>query len=182
MYYLACSSTCADSGMVGALLSDWTHLPVSSRLHSLIPEGRGLAALTPMIGPDTEKCAAVSPRVRGAGCAYKYSLQPGAIKWASTSKGAASGHRSMISVRRMLQQALRVSGRSAFPLVKWMERWAEGAAAGPLAGKTLGDMPGPTGASFAWDLFAKRGLSRLHDLQVGCSSAWRRSTEHCASS
>eukprot|EP00064_Thunnus_orientalis_P006785 superscaffoldBa00000723_g6803 len=72
----------------------------------------------------------------------------------------------------MLQQALRVSGRSAFPLVKWMERWAEGAAAGPegtkqqLAGKTLDAMPGPTVASFAWDLFAKRGLSRLHELQV----------------
>lgn len=82
----------------------------------------------------------------------------------------------MILVRRMLQQALRVSGRSAYPLVKWMERWVEGtaaaAAAGPegtkqLAGKTLDEMPGPTVASFAWDLFAKRGLSRLHELQVG---------------
>lgn len=78
----------------------------------------------------------------------------------------------MILVRRMLQQALRVSGRSAFPLVKWMERWAEGAAAaGPEGTKrqevrTLDDMPGPSVASFAWDLFAKRGLSRLHELQV----------------
>ena len=77
----------------------------------------------------------------------------------------------MILVRRMLQQALRVSGRSAYPLVKWMERWVEGtaAAAGPEGTKqlTLDEMPGPTVASFAWDLFAKRGLSRLHELQVG---------------
>lgn len=79
----------------------------------------------------------------------------------------------MISVGRMLQQALRVSGRSAFPLVKWVERWAEclaGPPAGPPEGsvtvRTLDHMPGPSVASFAWDLFAKRGLSRLHDLQV----------------
>ncbi|MEQ2200089.1 hypothetical protein XENOCAPTIV_022222 [Xenoophorus captivus] len=69
----------------------------------------------------------------------------------------------------MLQQALRV--RNAFPLVKWMERWAEGAAAPPLesalqAVRTLDDMPGPTVASFAWDLFARGGLSRLHELQL----------------
>uniref|UniRef100_A0A4W6F0A4 Cytochrome P450, family 27, subfamily B, polypeptide 1 n=1 Tax=Lates calcarifer TaxID=8187 RepID=A0A4W6F0A4_LATCA len=72
---------------------------------------------------------------------------------------------------RMLQQALRVSGRSAFPMVKWMERWAEGASAGPEGAKqqavrTLDEMPGPSVASFAWDLFAKRGLSRLHELQL----------------
>ncbi|XP_038159438.1 25-hydroxyvitamin D-1 alpha hydroxylase, mitochondrial [Cyprinodon tularosa] len=77
----------------------------------------------------------------------------------------------MIFVRRMLQQALRVSVRNAFPLVKWMERWAEGAAAPQLgsplqAVKTLDDMPGPTAASFAWDLFARGGLSRLHELQM----------------
>lgn len=74
----------------------------------------------------------------------------------------------MIFVRRMLQQALKVSaGRSALPLVKWMERWAEGASASPQkAVRTLDDMPGPSVASFAWDLFAKRGLSRLHELQV----------------
>lgn len=77
----------------------------------------------------------------------------------------------MVCVRRMLQQHLRVAGRSAFPLVKWMERWAEGAAASPARAKaqavaTLDDMPGPSLASFAWDLFAKGGLSRLHELQV----------------
>ncbi|CAN9512277.1 unnamed protein product [Ophioblennius macclurei] len=76
----------------------------------------------------------------------------------------------MIIVRRMLQQALRVSGRSAFPLVKWMERWAEGGAAGvegtKAAVKCLEEMPGPSVASFAYDLFAKRGLSRLHELQL----------------
>lgn len=72
----------------------------------------------------------------------------------------------MIPVRRMLQQALRVSGRSAFPLLKWMERWAEGASAKPQALRTLDDMPGPSVGRFAWDLFARRGLSRLHELQV----------------
>lgn len=71
----------------------------------------------------------------------------------------------------MLQQAQRVSGRSAAPVLKWMERCAEGAASTAhghkLPGlKTLQDMPGPSVGSFAWDLFAKRGLSRLHDLQV----------------
>lgn len=69
----------------------------------------------------------------------------------------------------MLQQALRVSCRSGSPLVKWMERWAECVSPRPqgvAAGKALGDMPGPSVASFAWDLFAERGLSRLHELQV----------------
>ncbi|KAM4588736.1 25-hydroxyvitamin D-1 alpha hydroxylase, mitochondrial [Odontesthes bonariensis] len=77
----------------------------------------------------------------------------------------------MIFVTRMLQQALRVTGRSALPLLKWMDRWAESAAAGPAAGKqkalkTLGDMPGPSLPSFVWDLLARGGLSRLHELQV----------------
>uniref|UniRef100_A0A3P9JCH8 Cytochrome P450, family 27, subfamily B, polypeptide 1 n=1 Tax=Oryzias latipes TaxID=8090 RepID=A0A3P9JCH8_ORYLA len=77
----------------------------------------------------------------------------------------------MICVRRMLQQHLRVAGRSASPLVKWMERWAERKAASPAHAKaqavaTLDDMPGPSLASFAWDLFAKGGLSRLHELQL----------------
>ncbi|XP_061543795.1 25-hydroxyvitamin D-1 alpha hydroxylase, mitochondrial [Phycodurus eques] len=74
----------------------------------------------------------------------------------------------MISVRRMLQQALRVSGRSASPLLKWVERWAEGAAAGPDATtvRSLDDMPGPSVLGFAWDLFARRGLSKLHQLQL----------------
>ncbi|XP_051931357.1 25-hydroxyvitamin D-1 alpha hydroxylase, mitochondrial isoform X2 [Hippocampus zosterae] len=74
----------------------------------------------------------------------------------------------MISVRRMLQQALRVSGRSAFPLLKWAERWAEGAAVGPdgTTVRSLDDMPGPSVLGFAWDLFARRGLSKLHQLQL----------------
>nr|XP_061813979.1 25-hydroxyvitamin D-1 alpha hydroxylase, mitochondrial isoform X1 [Nerophis lumbriciformis] len=74
----------------------------------------------------------------------------------------------MITVRRMLQQALRVSGRSAVPLLKWMERWAEGAAVAPdgTAVRSLDDMPGPSVLRFAWDLFARRGLSKLHQLQL----------------
>ncbi|XP_021465760.1 25-hydroxyvitamin D-1 alpha hydroxylase, mitochondrial [Oncorhynchus mykiss] len=72
---------------------------------------------------------------------------------------------------RMLQQALKVSGRSASPLIKWMEKWAESAAGlkkteAAHGMKTLKEMPGPTVAKFAWDLFAKRGLSRLHELQL----------------
>ncbi|TKS71513.1 25-hydroxyvitamin D-1 alpha hydroxylase, mitochondrial [Collichthys lucidus] len=57
----------------------------------------------------------------------------------------------MIYVRRMLQQALRVSGRSIFPLLKWMERWAEAASAAAAgqegtktALRTLDEMPGPS--------------------------------------
>ncbi|KAM4612609.1 25-hydroxyvitamin D-1 alpha hydroxylase, mitochondrial [Polymixia lowei] len=78
----------------------------------------------------------------------------------------------MTYVRRMLQQALKVSYRSASPLIKWIERWAEVASAGlkttdEPSVKTLKEMPGPSVASFAWDLFAKRGLSRLHELQLG---------------
>ncbi|XP_056130841.1 25-hydroxyvitamin D-1 alpha hydroxylase, mitochondrial [Lampris incognitus] len=75
----------------------------------------------------------------------------------------------MTCVRRMLQHALKVSGRSASPLVKWVERWAESASdlkRGEQAVKTLRDMPGPSAAGFAWDLFARRGLSRLHELQL----------------
>ncbi|XP_028854677.1 25-hydroxyvitamin D-1 alpha hydroxylase, mitochondrial [Denticeps clupeoides] len=74
----------------------------------------------------------------------------------------------MCSARRMLQQALRVSGRTASPVLKWMERCAEGAGAvcPPRRARTLEEMPGPSVLSFAWDLFGKRGLSRLHELQL----------------
>ncbi|KAJ0023677.1 hypothetical protein NQD34_003576 [Periophthalmus magnuspinnatus] len=72
----------------------------------------------------------------------------------------------MLAVRRMLQQALRVSARGAFPLLKWMERCTERVSAGHQGARTLDQMPGPNVLSFAWDLFAKRGLSRLHELQL----------------
>ncbi|XP_063071962.1 25-hydroxyvitamin D-1 alpha hydroxylase, mitochondrial [Engraulis encrasicolus] len=74
--------------------------------------------------------------------------------------------------RVMLQQALKVSGRSASPLLKWVERCVEGTAVGTARQsdthqlRTLAEMPGPTMFSFAWDLFGKRGLSRLHELQL----------------
>uniref|UniRef100_A0A8C6SF53 Cytochrome P450, family 27, subfamily B, polypeptide 1 n=1 Tax=Neogobius melanostomus TaxID=47308 RepID=A0A8C6SF53_9GOBI len=71
-----------------------------------------------------------------------------------------------IFMRRMLQQALRVSARGAFPLLKWMERCAEKVSVVHQGAKTLDQMPGPNVLSFAWDLFAKRGLSRLHELQL----------------
>ncbi|CAL1608509.1 unnamed protein product [Knipowitschia caucasica] len=61
----------------------------------------------------------------------------------------------------MLQQALRVSRGS--PLLRWMEGLSERATRGALG---LEHMPGPSALSFAWDLFGRRGLSRLHELQL----------------
>ncbi|KAM9860307.1 25-hydroxyvitamin D-1 alpha hydroxylase, mitochondrial [Aulostomus maculatus] len=81
----------------------------------------------------------------------------------------------MISVRKMLLDGLRVSGRSAFPLVKWMERWIEGPAAAAAAAaaapegtkvKTLDQMPGPSAISFAWEYLVAGGLSKLHETQM----------------
>ncbi|KAJ3603309.1 hypothetical protein NHX12_031051 [Muraenolepis orangiensis] len=71
----------------------------------------------------------------------------------------------------MLQQALKVSGRSVSPLIKWLEGWAEITSSAiqqrtEQSVKCLTEMPGPSVVSFAWDLFAKRGLSRLHELQL----------------
>ncbi|XP_068171766.1 25-hydroxyvitamin D-1 alpha hydroxylase, mitochondrial [Antennarius striatus] len=75
----------------------------------------------------------------------------------------------------MLQQVQRATGRSAFNLLKWMERWMKrcadlDASAGLEANKaplkTLGCVPGPSFVSFAWKLFAQHGLSRLHELQI----------------
>ncbi|XP_017271225.1 25-hydroxyvitamin D-1 alpha hydroxylase, mitochondrial [Kryptolebias marmoratus] len=79
---------------------------------------------------------------------------------------------SRLLIRRMSQQALRVSVRNSFPLLRWMERWSGGSASPPAQAqaeaevRTLDHMPGPGVASFAWDLFAKKGLSRLHELQM----------------
>uniref|UniRef100_A0A3B4B640 Uncharacterized protein n=1 Tax=Periophthalmus magnuspinnatus TaxID=409849 RepID=A0A3B4B640_9GOBI len=89
-------------------------------------------------------------------------MQPGS----TTSPEVWRSESSMLAVRRMLQQALRVSARGAFPLLKWMERCTERVSAGHQGARTLDQMPGPNVLSFAWDLFAKRGLSRLHELQV----------------
>lgn len=162
--------TCAVSGMVWAQPSDWTHLPLSSRLHSPIQAGAGSALhLHPWLAQNKKFYKLYLRGFEEQDARYKYGHQAGKWKRATTCERPASGHRFMIFVRRMLQQALKVSGRSASPLVKWMERWAEGASArleGTKAVRTLDDMPGPSVASFAWDLFAKRGLSQLHELQV----------------
>ncbi|KAK9966094.1 hypothetical protein ABG768_003223 [Culter alburnus] len=70
-------------------------------------------------------------------------------------------------LRRMLPQALKLSGRSALPLLRCAERWADVIPAPPPQQvKTLEQMPGPSAAGFVWDLFFRRGLSRLHQLQV----------------
>ncbi|KAI4899086.1 hypothetical protein NFI96_022010 [Prochilodus magdalenae] len=71
--------------------------------------------------------------------------------------------------RRMLQQALRVSGRSASPLLRCMDRWLDSLGSKQTEVKrlrTLEEMPGPSALGFVWDLFAKRGLARLHELQL----------------
>ncbi|XP_067287219.1 25-hydroxyvitamin D-1 alpha hydroxylase, mitochondrial [Pseudorasbora parva] len=59
--------------------------------------------------------------------------------------------------KRMLPQALRLAGRSALPL----HRWAD-----VTQVKTLEQMPGPSAARFLWDLFFRRGLARLHQMQL----------------
>nr|XP_006629368.1 PREDICTED: 25-hydroxyvitamin D-1 alpha hydroxylase, mitochondrial [Lepisosteus oculatus] len=66
-------------------------------------------------------------------------------------------------------QALKGSARSASPVVRWLDSVWESRVSLPRqdrALKTLQEMPGPSGFSFAWDLFARGGLSRLHELQV----------------
>ncbi|XP_061840718.1 25-hydroxyvitamin D-1 alpha hydroxylase, mitochondrial [Nerophis lumbriciformis] len=69
----------------------------------------------------------------------------------------------MISVRRRMQRAWRGSGRSATPLPKCVGRWAEGDG---TALRTLDDMPGPLLLSSFWELFPRRGLTRMHQLQL----------------
>uniref|UniRef100_A0A672RR94 25-hydroxyvitamin D-1 alpha hydroxylase, mitochondrial n=2 Tax=Sinocyclocheilus grahami TaxID=75366 RepID=A0A672RR94_SINGR len=67
----------------------------------------------------------------------------------------------------MLPQALKMSGRSAFPLLRCADRWADViACAASRQVKTLEQMPGPSAAGFIWDLLSRRGLSRLHQLQL----------------
>uniref|UniRef100_A0A8C9WEV3 Cytochrome P450, family 27, subfamily B, polypeptide 1 n=1 Tax=Scleropages formosus TaxID=113540 RepID=A0A8C9WEV3_SCLFO len=67
-------------------------------------------------------------------------------------------------------QPLKASGRGA-GVVKWvMDRWAEPMVC--LRSRTtqhlrsLEEMPGPSAIGFAWDLLARRGLSRLHEMQL----------------
>ncbi|NP_001298720.1 25-hydroxyvitamin D-1 alpha hydroxylase, mitochondrial [Danio rerio] len=67
----------------------------------------------------------------------------------------------------VLHQALKVTGRSALPLLRFAERWADVIRAPPTPQvKTLEQMPGPSPARFIRDLFMKRGFSRLHQLQL----------------
>ncbi|KAL4655581.1 25-hydroxyvitamin D-1 alpha hydroxylase, mitochondrial [Arapaima gigas] len=70
----------------------------------------------------------------------------------------------------MLPQVLKLPGRSASPLLKWAEKWVESVACVKSRKtrkmKSLEEMPGPTFSSFAWDLIGRRGLSRLHELQL----------------
>ncbi|XP_051966971.1 25-hydroxyvitamin D-1 alpha hydroxylase, mitochondrial [Xyrauchen texanus] len=68
---------------------------------------------------------------------------------------------------RMLPQALKMSVRSASPLLRFVERWTDIISVSTSQQvKTLDQMPGPSAAGFIWDLFFKQGLSRLHQLQL----------------
>lgn len=63
----------------------------------------------------------------------------------------------------MLPQTLKVTGRSALPLLRWADVMR---APSSQQVKTLEHMPGPSSAGFLWDLFFRRGLTRLHQMQV----------------
>jgi len=67
------------------------------------------------------------------------------------------------ALEKMLPQTLKLTGRSALPLL----RWADVMRAPPSQQvKTLEHMPGPSSAGFLWDLLFRRGLTRLHQMQV----------------
>ncbi|XDV52275.1 hypothetical protein PO909_021026 [Leuciscus waleckii] len=63
----------------------------------------------------------------------------------------------------MLPQTLKVTGRSALPLLRWADVMR---APSSQQVKTLEHMPGPSSAGFLWDLFFRRGLTRLHQMQL----------------
>ncbi|XP_041097652.1 25-hydroxyvitamin D-1 alpha hydroxylase, mitochondrial [Polyodon spathula] len=71
-------------------------------------------------------------------------------------------------LRKMLQ-ALRQPVKLSSSLVRWLELGGEAKAllrSNEKVVKTLEDMPGPSFLSFVYDLFGRRGLSRLHELQL----------------
>ncbi|XP_048856431.1 25-hydroxyvitamin D-1 alpha hydroxylase, mitochondrial [Brienomyrus brachyistius] len=74
-------------------------------------------------------------------------------------------------LRKRMLQALRVSVRSISHLMKCTEKWTysvdcPGKHTEMQKIKTLDEMPGPSAFGFVWDLIARRGLSRLHELQL----------------
>nr|XP_055039246.1 25-hydroxyvitamin D-1 alpha hydroxylase, mitochondrial [Misgurnus anguillicaudatus] len=71
----------------------------------------------------------------------------------------------MSFLKEMLPRAFRMSGRCMSSLLRCVDsRWSDVILHKEL--KTLDEMPGPSAAGFIWDLFFRRGLTRLHQLQV----------------
>ena len=180
--YLTVSASCQGShkttvllhvrahlGFACVLQSDWTHPPED---HAHLHQWAGLAGVCATIGWTSKRnIFSVGPTSAWA-LLYKNGASATLKRWPRSSTNSFRLKHSMSFLRAMLQQALKVSGRSASPLFKWMERCLEGIAVGCARQsdnqlRTLEEMPGPSVFSFAWDLFGKRGLSRLHELQVG---------------
>lgn len=74
----------------------------------------------------------------------------------------------MLLLRKMLQ-ALRVPIKRTGSLGRWLDLGGQAKVllkSNEKVVKTLEDMPGPNFLSFVYDLFGRRGLSRLHELQL----------------
>ncbi|XP_030051326.1 25-hydroxyvitamin D-1 alpha hydroxylase, mitochondrial [Microcaecilia unicolor] len=69
-----------------------------------------------------------------------------------------------------MSQTLKLASKSSLLYRYFPEMWAEVASKSPEAvvkrQKSLADIPGPTTFSFLADLFCRKGLSRLHELQL----------------
>ncbi|TRY85084.1 hypothetical protein DNTS_023038 [Danionella cerebrum] len=65
----------------------------------------------------------------------------------------------------MLQQALKLSNRSALPMLRWADVIGATPSSEPQV-KQLEQIPGPSTASFISELLFRRGLSRLHRMQL----------------
>ncbi|XP_034769765.1 25-hydroxyvitamin D-1 alpha hydroxylase, mitochondrial [Acipenser ruthenus] len=74
----------------------------------------------------------------------------------------------MLLLGKMLQ-ALRVPIKRSGSLGRWLDLGGQAKVllkSNEKVVKTLEDMPGPNSLSFVYDLFCRRGLSRLHELQL----------------
>lgn len=76
----------------------------------------------------------------------------------------------LFSLPRMAQSLKLVNRTSVFRNLT--DLWAEFMFKNPekviKRHKSMADVPGPSAISFLTDIFFKRGLSRLHELQVCC--------------
>lgn len=77
--------------------------------------------------------------------------------------------------RAEMPQTIKLAHKASLLARCFPESWAEPLLKSPArvmkTHKTLAEMPGPSTISFLTDLFCKKGLSRLHELQVRLSSS-----------